>query len=152
MKRAFVVDTVLVVLLSAVALEAGARLALTALHAAAPVITVDGPEVLGRYEQRVGWACGLTPIFGWVALLPLHLKGAPSALRRLLSILLPLVAAAGAAALEVQRVRLALEAQSDVVRPLVGVDLLPLARTMLVASALVSALLFAVNSRARSRV
>lgn len=152
MKRAFVFDTVLVVVLSAVALQVGSQLALEALRAAVPVITVDGPEVLARFQQRVGWACGLTPVFGWVALLPLHLKGTPSPVRRFTSLLLPLVAAAGGAALEVQRVHLAFADMSDIVRPLVGVDVLPLARTVLLASLLVAAPLLALNSRTSAPV
>ncbi|MBL8937774.1 MAG: hypothetical protein JNM69_24640 [Archangium sp.] len=152
MTRALAIDTLLVALLSALAVRVGSLLALEALQAAVPVVTVDGPEVLGRFQQRVGWACGLTPVFGWVALLPLHVKGSPSLLRRLTSLLLPPAAAAGAATVEVQRVRLALSDASDVVRPFVGVDVLPLARTVLVAAALAAGLLLVVNSRPRAPV
>lgn len=148
MKRAFVIDTVLVVLLAGVALGVGPELALKALRFAAPVITVDGPDVLSRFQQRVGWACALVPFFGWAALLPLHLKGRPSNVRRLATLLLPLVGAALAGAIEAQWVRVTL---ADTTGPalLVGVDVLPLATTLLFASALVASALLVLNLRGR---
>lgn len=149
MKRALVVDTVLVALLSAVALVVGSALALKVLYAAAPVIVVDGPDVLSRFQQRVGWACGLTPVFGWVALLPLHLKGTPSFGRRVITLMAPLVCATAACVVAVLRLRVAL-AEPAIITPLVGVDSLPLASTALEGATVAAAVLLALNLRHRS--
>ena len=146
MKRAFVIDTVLVVLLSALALQVGSELALKALRAITAQFVVDGPDVLGRFQQRFSWACAFTPLMGWGALLPLHLKGTPTLMRRLTTLLLPLIAAAGATAFEVQRLHAAL-AEASSLMPLVSVDSVPLARTVLLAAVLVAAPLLGLNSR-----
>lgn len=146
MKRALVVDTVLVVLLSAVALGVGPELALKALRTIGGQFVVDGPDVLSRFRLRFSWACALTPVLGWGALLPLHLKGKPTLVRRLTTLLLPLIAAAGATAFEVQRLHAALDETSSLA-PLVSVDSVPLARTVLLTAVLVAAPLLALNSR-----
>ena len=146
MKRAFVIDTVLVVLLSAVALQVGPELALKALRALAAQFVVDGPDVLGRFQQRFAWACALTPVMGWGALLPLHLKGKPTLVRRLTTLVLPLIGAVGATAFELQRLHAAL-AEASSLAPLVSVDSVPLARTVLLAAVLVAAPLLGLNSR-----
>lgn len=151
MKRAFVVDTVLVVLLASTAFLLGANvLAMKALHAVTPTFVVSGPDELGQFQRHVGWALGLMPLLAWVSLLPLYRQMEPGLPRRLLSLALPITLGALVDVFVTIFIR-SMFSEPAPFQPLIGPSVLPLWPGVL-GAALAAGLMLALNSQPRPPV
>lgn len=151
MKRAFVVDTVLVVLLASAAFLLGANvLAMKALQAVTPTFVVTGPDELSQFQRHVGWALGLMPVLAWASLLPLYRRSEPGLARRLVSLALPITVGALVAVGTVSWVR-AMVSDMTSVGPILGPSVLPLWPCVL-GAALSAGLLLALNLQPRPPV
>lgn len=151
MKRAFVVDTVLVVLLASAAFLLGANvLATKALRFVTPTFVVSGPDELSQFQRHVGWALGLMPLLAWVSLLPLYRGSEPGLPRRLVSLALPITLGALVAIGTVLLMR-SVVSDSTTAQPMVGPSILPLWPGVL-GAALSTGLMLALNLQPRSPV
>lgn len=151
MKRAFVVDTVLVVLLASTGFLLGSNvLAMKALRFVTPTFVVSGPDELSQFQRHVGWALGLRPLLAWVSLLPLYRQPQPSLPRRLVSLALPITLGALVDVFVTIFIR-ALVSESATAQPMVGPSILPLWPGVL-GAALAAGLMLALNSRPRPPV
>ncbi len=152
-----VIDAVLAAVLSVSLYWFGARVvthrALQHLAASAGSLVLETPDSLSRFQDRVGWAWAVAPLLGLLSSLPLHRSMTARPARRLLCLLLPVAAALAATVLEVWRWRASTaDTQAGSLTMFIGVDSLRLATQVALWSAVVAALMLALNFRKREAV